>query len=144
MPNSLDYYLEAVDGVGKLMAHARLLLRLSGLYLEIVPKHLGQASTLANYKSGIIVIHAENGAIAAKLRQMAPSLSEGFAKRGVECNGLQVKVQARENTSQSMPSTPKPLSSQAVGALTDLRDTLPDSALRGALDGLLERSARAE
>ena len=110
MQKSLENYLEATDGAGKVLAHARLLIKLANLYQKIAPAHLSQASTLANYKSGIIVIHATNGAVAAKLRQLAPSLSDGFSKRGIECNGVQVKVQAPEITPPSLPSSPKPLS----------------------------------
>ena len=144
MTDTLDHYLEAADGAGKLMAHAKLLIRLSRLYRDIAPPYLSQASTLANYKAGTIVIHAENGAIAAKLRQMAPSLVDGFSRKGVECNGLQIKVQAREKQAQSMPSTLKPLTAGALDALQGLRDALPGSPLRTSLDELLARSAKAE
>ena len=144
MQNSLENYLEAADGAGKVMAHARLLIKLTHLYQEIAPTHLGQASRLANYKSGIIVIHAESGAVAAKLRQLAPTLAEGFSKRGVECNGVQVKVQARKIITQSRASTQKPLSSRTSRTLEGLRDSLPDSPLRVALETLLTHSAKQE
>ena len=144
MQNSLENYLEAADGAGKVMAHARLLIKLTHLYQEIAPTYLGQASSLANYKSGIIVIHAVSGAVAAKLRQMAPTLAEGFTQRGIECNGVQVKVQARKINTQSRGSTQKPLSSRTSRTLEDLRDSLPDSPLRAALETLLTHSAKQE
>ena len=107
--------------------------------------HLRQASSLANYKSGIIVIHAVSGAVAAKLRQMAPTLADGFSKRGIECNGVQVKVQAREFSTQSRTSTPKPLTSRTSRGLEDLRDSLPaSSSLRDAVSSLLAHSARTD
>ena len=74
MQNSLEDFLEAPDGAGKVLAHARLLLRLTRLYQTIAPAHLAAASHLANYKSGIVVIHATNGAVATKLKQLAPTL----------------------------------------------------------------------
>lgn len=144
MQNSLENYLETADGAGKVMAHARLLIKLTHLYQEIAPTHLGQASRLANYKSGVIVIHAVSGAVAAKLRQLAPTLAEGFSQRGIECNGVQVKVQASKINAQSTASTLKPLSSQTRGTLRGLRDSLPDSPLRAALETLLAHSARQE
>ena len=140
MQKSLENYLEATDGAGKVLAHARLLIKLANLYQKIAPAHLSQVSTLANYKSGIIVIHATNGAVAAKLRQLAPSLSDGFSKRGIECNGVQVKVQAPEINTQSMTSTQKPLSIKAEQSLCELRDHLPQSPLRSALENLLARA----
>jgi len=144
MQNSLENYLEAADGAGKVMAHARLLNKMTHLYQEIAPTHLGQASRLANYKSGIIVIHAVSGAVAAKLRQLAPTLAEGFSTRGVECNGVQVKVQACKINTQSRASTQKPLSSRTSTTLEGLRDSLPDSPLRAALEALLAHAAKQE
>lgn len=140
MQKSLENYLEATDGAGKVLAHARLLIKLANLYQKIAPAHLSQASTLANYKSGIIVIHATSGAVAAKLRQLAPSLADGFSKKGIECNGVQVKVQAPEINTQSMTSTQKPLSIKAEQSLCELRDHLPQSPLRSALENLLARA----
>ena len=144
MQNSLENYLEAADGAGKVLAHAKLLIKLTHLYQEIAPAHLGQASSLANYKSGIIVIHAVSGAVAAKLRQLAPTLADGFSKRGVECTGVQVKVQARKIDMQSRTSTQKPLSLRASREIEGLRDSLPESSLKAALESLLAHAAKAE
>lgn len=141
MSPTLERYLEAADGAGKIVAHARLLVKLARLYREIAPGHLSAASTLANYKSGIVVIHASSGAVAAKLRQLAPTLADGFRQQGVECSELQVKVQAHKTAEQSTSSTIKPLTERARGAIGGLRDTLPESPLRSALETLLERSA---
>ena len=144
MNYSLESYLDAADGAGKVLAHARLLMKLTQLYHEIAPAHLGQASDLANYKSGIVVIHAASGAVAAKLRQLAPTLADGFSKRGVECNGVQIKVQARKTSTQSTTSTKKPLTLRTSHTLEGLRDSLPSSPLRAALATLLERAARTQ
>lgn len=144
MQNSLEHYLEASDGAGKLMAHARQLVKLARIYREIAPPHLYQASTLANFKLGIIIIHAHSGAIATKLRQLAPTLADGFSRKGVECTGVLVKVQAPDNPEQSAQATQKPLSRSACGSLEHLRDALPDDPLRQAIEQLLARSAKTE
>ena len=144
MQKSLESYLETAEGAGKVLAHARLLIKLTRLYQEIAPPHLGQASHLANYKSGIVVIHAASGAVAAKLRQLAPTLAGGFSKRGVECSDVQIKVQADETGKQSTTSTQKPLSARTSLELEGLRDSLPESPLRAALDTLLTRAAKQE
>lgn len=144
MPSTLEDFLDAANGAGNVLAHARFLLRLADLYREIAPAHLRQASTIANYKSGIIVIHATNGAVAAKLRQLANTLAGGFSERGVECSGVQVKVQATEIATQSKGSMPRPLSAQTSRSLEGLRDSLPESDLRHAVETLIKRSARTE
>ncbi len=144
MQNPLDNYLEAAEGAGNVLAHARLLMKLARLYEEIAPAHFSQASCVANYRSGTIVIHAINGAVAAKLRQMAPTLANGFSQRGVECSEVQIKVQAREINDQSRASTQKPLSARTCGELGCLTGSLPASPLRSALETLLERAAKRE
>lgn len=144
MQKTLENYLESADGAAAIMAHARLLMKLGRLYEEIAPSHLAMASRLANYKSRTLVIHADNGPVAAKLRQLAPTLADGFSQRGIECNGVQVKVQAAKINSQSMASTKKPLTANARGSIGSLHDALPESPLRSALNTLLERSAKAE
>ena len=143
MHKSLDNFLEAPDGAGKLLAHARLLVKLARIYALIAPENLRQASQLANYKSGTVVVHAGSGAVAAKLRQLAPTLAAGFSQRGVECTGVLVKVQAPESRTQSMASTKKPLAPGACNALNELRASLPETPLRHAIDALLERSAKS-
>lgn len=144
MHNSLEDYLEAPDGAGKILAHARLLMRLSALYEQIAPAYLSGASRLANYKSGTVVLHADNGAVAAKLRQIAPTLADGFSRRGIECNGVQIKVQGAQNQGQSMTSRQKPLSDEAFATIESLQGQLPAGELKTALATLLERAIKAQ
>lgn len=144
MQKHLENYLEATDGASKVMAHARLLIKLARHYQAIAPAHLGQASSVANFKSGIVVLHASNGAVAAKLRQMAPSLAGEFSKRGVECNGVQVKVQAIETHGESREAQQKPLSRHTGKTLEELGNSLPASPLRSAIESLLAHAVIRE
>lgn len=141
---SLDNYLSDGDGAGRLMAHARLLQRLGHIYAAAAPEHLGKASRVANYKSGTILIHADNGAVAVKLRQMAPSLAGEFVKRGVECNGVLVKVQALEIAHHSQEASGHPLPAGASRSLTELAESMPASPLRDAIRTFLKRAATEE
>jgi hypothetical protein len=126
------------------MAHARLLQKLGRIYAQVIPEHLSQASRVANFKSGMVVIHADNGAVAAKLRQMTPSLAREFSKRVAECSGVRVKVQALDIPRQSSEATARPLPAGARRELSVLAGSLPASPLRDALEALLARSTTAE
>jgi hypothetical protein len=142
---TLDDFLDSADGAGAVLAHAKRLIELARLYQEIVPAYLRQSSRLVNYTSGSVVIHAANGATATKLRQLTSTLAEGFSRRGVECHEVRIKVRADELSELSAPSrnsTQKPLSGQTLQTLGDLRDSLPDSELRQAVETLIQRSAR--
>jgi hypothetical protein len=144
MRNSLEHYLDNEAGAGKVMAHARLLLKLEQRFAAVAPSGLRHAAHVANYKSGRIIIHADNGAVAAKLRQMGQRLCSELSKSGAECNGIDVKVQPRQILEQSSTSTQKPLSPGALGVLRSTAENLPKGPLQAALATLLERAARQE
>lgn len=137
----LEQLLNAAEGAAKVMAHARLLLKLSRRYEAVAPTDLGRASRVANFKSGKIVIHTDNGAVAAKLRQMSSSLCRLLSYEGMEFSGLEIKVQPREIPWRPELSKPEPLSPRAGTTLRQAAEHLPaDSPLRVALEKLLEKS----
>ncbi|MDP3537402.1 MAG: DciA family protein [Azonexus sp.] len=139
-----EQFLDGDASAGRLMAHARLLLKLSRRFEAIAPAGLRYAAHVANYKSGRVVIHADNGAVAAKIRQMGQRLCDELSKQGAECNVMDVKVQPRQIPYQSTSSTQKPLSAKACGVLRSTTEKLPKGPLRDALDNLLARAATRE
>ncbi len=142
MTNGLEHYLDNDAAAGRVMAHARLLLKLARRFEAIAPAVLGQVAHVANYKSGKIVIHADNGAVATKLRQMGQRLCDELSIEGAQCSGIEVKVQPRQIPCQSMGSTNKPLSARACGALRSTSENLPEGPLREALETLLSSAAK--
>jgi hypothetical protein len=140
MPTSPEEFLDTAEGAGRVMAHARLILKLARRLERVLPEPLGTVARVANFKSGRIVIHAENGAVAAKIRQMGPRLCSELSVEGLECNGIEVKVQPRQIPWQSRASQRNPLSGGAVGSLRAIATTLPPGPLRAALETLLARS----
>ena len=144
MANSLEQYLDADDAAGRVMAHARLLLRLERGFAASVPAGLAAAAHVANYKSGKLIIHADNGAVAAKLRQMGTRICSELSKSGAECSGIDVRVQPRQIRTHSSTSTEKPLSMKTVAQLRSTAKTLPKGPLQAALETLLTRAAKAE
>ncbi|MBS1143736.1 MAG: hypothetical protein H6R14_1142 [Proteobacteria bacterium] len=144
MYNGPEHYLDKDAAAGRVMAHARLLLKLSRRFEAVAPAGLRHSAHVANYKLGTIIIHADNGAVAAKIRQMSQRLSNELSKGGAECSGIEVKVQPRQIPSQSTSSTQKPLSAKAIGMLQETTDNLPAGPLRAALDRLIRHAARRE
>ena len=144
MTNGLEHYLDNDAAAGRVMAHARLLLRLTRRFEAVAPAAVAHSARVANYKSGTIVIHADNGAVAAKIRQMSQRLCDELSKGGTECNGIEVKVQPRQIPCQSMASTRKPLSASTCGVLRSTTENLPKGPLRDALETLLASAARQE
>ena len=139
-----EQYLNSDATTSRIMAHARLLQKLSRRFEAVAPAGLRHAARVANYKSGTIVIHTDNGAVAAKIRQMSQRLCDELSKGGTECNGIEVKVQPRQIPCQSMASTQKPLSASTCGVLRSTSENLPKGPLRDALETLLASAARQE
>ena len=137
-----EHYLDSDASTSRIMAHARLLQKLSRRFEAIAPSGLRHAARVANYKSGKIVIHADNGAVATKLRQMGQRLCDELSIEGAQCSGIEVKVQPRQIPCQSMGSTNKPLSARACGALRSTSENLPEGPLREALETLLSSAAK--
>ena len=139
-----EQYLDSDAAAGRIMAHARLLLKLSRRFEAVAPVGLRHSAHVANYKSGKIVIHADNGAVAAKIRQLSQRLSDELSKGGTECSGIEVKVQPRQIPSQSTTSTQKPLSDKAIEMLRATSEKLPKGGLKEALERLLASAAKTE
>lgn len=119
------------------MAHARVVLKLAKRFEMLAPAMLSQHARVVNYRSGIVVIHAENGAVAVKLRQISRRLCSELSKEGCECSDMEVKVQPRSDERPASCATLKPISSRGAASLQATRDSLPEGTLRQALDRLL-------
>lgn len=139
-----EHYLNTDANASRVMAHARLLTRLAARFASVAPGGLGQAAHVANYRNGVLVIHAENGAVAAKLRQLSRRLCDRISFEGCECSDIEVKVQPGQLPFRSTTSTLKPLSGKALGVLRERAESLPGGPLRAALDLLLARAAKSE
>ena len=141
-PRSLADCLNADAGMARLSTQAGRLLKLQRLYEQAIPAALARHGRVANVKSGSVVIHAQNGAVAAKIRQLAPRLAEVFHQEGVDLNQIQVRVQpstlvSAERNTQIRSS----IGEEAKQGLTTLAQKLPqDSPLRKALDRFVERA----
>jgi hypothetical protein len=126
---SVDDCLRADGGLARLTDHADRLLRLQRIFESAVPRPLVRGARVANFKLGRLVVYADNGAIAAKLRQIVPTLRGAFANSAAEVTGIEIKVQPREGgPTRRSAVTPVPLGSHAKQGLTSLADRLPENS----------------
>ncbi len=137
---SIKDCLQADTGVARLTAHARRLLGLQQVFLSATP--LARQSRVVNLRSGRIVIHAPNSAVATKLRQIEPRLTDVFRSEAAEVTGIDIRVQP----SQAIETQPVDNSHTAIGqkqkrALTSFAESLPeDSPLRIAVKKLVDQT----
>lgn len=133
-------YLDASPGGDRLTSHAACLLALRRVLAEALPEPLRRSCAIANYKQGKVIFIADNSAAAARLRLLAPNLLQLLGQRGWEVTGMKVEVQP-DALRRTQPIEEKSLllSSSARGALARAAESLPDGALRQAIDALARR-----
>jgi len=81
--------------LGPLAARAADLIELRRLYRDYLPAGLAQASQIANFREGVVIIMTDNSAAAAKLKQLTARLTTLFQEKGWQINAIKVQVQAR-------------------------------------------------
>lgn len=139
----LKDHLAASDAFARLANQADRLRQLQILLDAALPTHLAPGAHVANLKRGKLVIHADSGAVAVKLRQLAPRLAEGFVQQGQEVSGIEVRVQpGGRHWSPSRKKQPKTLGIQSKRSLTSLAEGLAaGSPLKRALERLLKSAS---
>ena len=139
---SLADFLNADTGMARLSAQAERLLKLQRIYEQAMPPALMRHGRVANVKPGKIVIHAQNGAVAAKIRQLAPRIAEVFRQAGVDLNEIQVKVQPTPPDEViAQKATRSGIGDKAKQGLTSLSGRLPSgSPLKEALDRFVKQA----
>jgi hypothetical protein len=127
-----------IDSLPELQAlnrEIRQLMALQSVLAEVLPGNLATSASVALVKAGELTLFADNGAVAAKLRQMAPRILISLRQRGYEITGihLQVQVRMRDNP---LPKKQISLSSEARNAIDLLSERLNASPLKAALKRL--------
>jgi len=125
-------FLNQADSIAALMPHTERLVKLREILASLLPESLARRCTVANFKQGRVIVFASNGATAAKLKLMLPSLLEHFSGRATEVTGLEVVVQAPDFEPQVSEKSAK-ISSETVAELAKLSEQLPDSELKNSL-----------
>lgn len=136
MSKSLYSILGSSPELRPLLAHARELQVWQNLFERVVPAQLKTSCRVGQVAGGRVQLLAANGAVAAKLRQLAPALLEEFQR--AQCPVREVWVRVEVN-SQAAPRrrTGAGLGEGGRQQLRTLAESLENSPLRAALEKLL-------
>ena len=137
----LQSYFTSTSGLSALAEGVARLTELQRLWEKLAPPPLAQMCRVSGLQDRILVLYANNGAIAAKARQLAPTLLEKFQKRGLEVTAILVRVQAGFRPSDEKRPKTLRLSSAGMASLSRLAGQLEASPLKRALQVMLERHA---
>ena len=134
---------DVIANSGNLKALARQAQRLRDLeqsLFEATPSALAHASRVASLKAGTLIVLADNAAVAAKLRQLAPRLLLHLNERGFEVTGIRLEVQVKQHKIKDEDEvTKRALPPDAIQDFAKLSDALPASPLKSALTRLVAR-----
>jgi len=111
---------------------------LQQLWLGVVPPPLRPYTCAGGLQHRRITVFADNGAVASKLKLLAPSLLKNLQIKGVEVTSIRVEVQVQSRP-RANAGPARHLSRQACATLDELAQKLPDSALRESLQRLAKR-----
>ena len=109
-------------------------------FMEVIPPQLVQFCALGKFTDGKLTIIVGNGAIAAKLKQILPSLLSKFHASGyVEVTSIQITVQANYYIyhAVNLPREKPEISQAGTESLNILAANLPLSPLKTAVTSML-------
>jgi Dna[CI] antecedent, DciA len=133
--------LGAENALGNLAAATHRVEQLQRIYVEAVPAALSRTSRVGWARAGVVSVIANNGAVAAKLRQLQPRILAGFKRHGLEFNSMRIEVQVDAARVEPGGRAPKLLTRKAMAAIEEALQSVPQSPLRDALRRLARRRA---
>ena len=139
MTQPINSFFSSSKELSQLSGKVRQLRLFQSYYAKIAPPSLLRSSQVLHVELDILTVAANNGAVAAKLRQMAPELVRQLQLRGCEVTGIQVKVQVTIPPS-ARPATPSTMSTRGKQQLIELAASLNDSPLKSALQRLADKN----
>ena len=146
--HKINFYLSALKEAPEhqeLFTYIDRLTQMQQAFMEIIPPQLAEPCSVGRFSDVKLTIIVGNGAVAAKLKQVLPSLLLKFQKRGyVEITAIQITVQANYYTYCADDlSHKKPKISQAgMESLSKLATNLPTSPLKNAVKSMLKKRAK--
>ena len=136
----LETLVSTASELKGLAARTRRLQELQTIYFRSAPRQLAVASRVRNYRGGTLFVSAVNAAVAAKLRQLAPTLLASIRETEPEITALRIDVQVAgagyQRQSKSRKIAPGPAALERLEALSE---SVPEGQLKTALARLVRR-----
>jgi hypothetical protein len=118
-----------------LKQHLANLSSLERLVANVLPGHFSASVHIASFKGGELVLTTDNGAVASKLRQIAPRILNLLRQQSSEVTGIDIQVQVRMYD-KPLPRKQLSLGPVARSSVDALAQRLRVSPLREALERL--------
>ena len=132
--HKIDFYLNAANPLRTLAVEVRQLAELQQAFLKAAPPTLTQSCHVGALRGDILILLADNAAVAAKLKQLTARLLTSFRKQGFKATSIQIRVQVdRPWAPRTSATQQRKLSPKVIENLEKLAGELEDSPLKQAL-----------
>ena len=138
----INFYLGALSTMPdyqRLFSYMDKLTAMQQVFMEIAPTQLARRCTLGGFFDRNLTLYAHNGAIAAKIRQILPSLLLKFQAIGYEVTAIRLAVQADYLNIRRGDLSGRKMRIGWAGMekLSELASGWPPSPLKHAVESLL-------
>jgi hypothetical protein len=131
---SLKTFIVQSTDLATIQQAAKRIAAMQQLFSQCIATDLAPYCRVIHYFNGQITVLASNSAIAAKLKQLAPTLLKRLEKQRPEVNGIRIQVQVTDLAPKSPPkSVKKPLTIDSIQEFESLSSQVKDQHLREAL-----------
>lgn len=128
-----------------LFDQVKQLIEIQNQLLKMLPSSIRNRCAVGKYAGGEILIYADNGVVASRLRQLIPVILRDFNREGEAVDEIRIAVQPDSNRNLLADSRKRvrQLNPSATRHLNDLIATLPnESILRKSLVKLLSHNSQ--
>jgi hypothetical protein len=127
------------SALSKMAEKAKELTFIQKVWNETVPAQLKPYTQAGNFQHKRLTVHVENGAIAAKIKLLLPSLMSKLQKQGVEVTSIRVQVDVQSKQDKAAKPS-RHISENASSTLQSLAKKLEGSELGDVLTRLSKRT----
>tara|TARA_Y100001936_G_scaffold217220_1_gene228994 strand:- start:5215 stop:5673 length:459 start_codon:yes stop_codon:yes gene_type:complete len=148
--HKISFFLNALKNNSahkELFIHSERISEIQEIFMKVIPTDFVQFCSLGKLTNNKLTIIVGTGTIAARLKQIIPSLISKFHKLGlIEITSIQITVQANYYTCHSPNSSQKNLEISQNGTenLNKLANNLPMSPLKNAIISMLENQTNKQ
>jgi hypothetical protein len=136
--------LGTAEALKALTARVRRLEQLQSLYVRTAPRELAGSSRVKGCRAGTLFVWADNAAVAAKLKQLAPRLLAAIRENEAEITQIRIEVQVGgRGGGGPYKSRKRPLTPATIERIGELAKSIPEGNLKDALARLAARHAAA-
>jgi hypothetical protein len=138
----LQDILREDSALAQLQGRMAQLAPMQKVWRQAVPHPLVDYAEITGIEGDALLVRARGGAVAAKLKQMVPSLTRILSESFPDIKTLKIQVATPESPPIVRHRPGQGLSPTGLGYFKELCDTLPPSPLKKAIERLIKERQR--